>query len=245
MYITSKYPLLQEEEDFFLLSSIIFAGDVSISLPKRLHIVEDVYVTGSLESDTDIVTGGAFVIYGQLNSKSIQAKTLKALGRNMISGDLLTSESCIIGATHIEGSVITHNKLLSVSTLNVLGDIGINGEGDICFDLKAKGRIAVNGVLDCKGYINCSEMKVNSKKISRYGRVLSNKTNAIFYDRGFSVKVPGEGWVFVESEDVVPKMLSDDKLSIIAKEALKDTISLIQISDDITFTLERWDTTGS
>lgn len=219
--ISKDYIYLTEENDHYKASNLIVSDDVIIELDKRLHIEGDIFVAGGLTSNVEIDADGVIVISGTINAIGIQGSSIKMLGRINIAGDFLSRESCILGATNIEGTMISYGTLTLLSDCSIGEKAAFKGLIDSNYRLNVNGLLYIDGVLEAKGAISAKSCKVNNVDVSKYARFVSADYTVVMYDDMISLMIPSVGWKsFLSKEELKIASKNDNIIGNISSDIL-------------------------
>ncbi len=235
--INDDYPLLKEEDDFYILDSIVSGGDTKIQLKKRLHILEDIFSVGNLDANCDIVVAGTVIVHGGVSLKGFQVGKTKMLGQVHIDGDFMSKESAILGPTFVHGDIVTYKDFTAVSEFRVDGNMASTGNCTFAQEVFVTGKLYVNGLLTAKDKIFAEDLKINNIKTSKYGRFILDEQYVILYGDGIGVHTKELGWAFFDNIEAAKEILNVEDESIARKDSINRMISVYEMINKMQFTV--------
>ena len=234
--ITKEYPLLNESDDFYFITSISVIGDLEIELDKRLHVTSSIVVAGNIKSNVEVIVNEAIVCDGDIELSGIQAGKAKMLGRIKCDGDFLSKESAILGPIFVSGDMMCYGKLITVSEVRVDGNLAIQGTAEFNYEVYVTGRLFVNGSLDPKSIISASETKINGVETKTIGRFLTNSIYCVLFGDGILLYNQIIGWRSYKNIDDAKNMLDKtDECSATEADMISELLKTYDAIKDLQF----------
>ena len=162
-----------DQGEFYSISSLIVNDDLKIDLTKPLHVSGNLFVAGTVYSNTDVSVDGAIIINGGFNGDtlaSIGGIQIQALLN--LNGSLRSNKTVTIGSGEVKGDIVINRNMFVTRGLNAHGDVAV-GETIYLGGFSTFNKLLVAGLcIDAKDAFSCNgKVKLAGEIVETYARI--------------------------------------------------------------------------
>jgi cytoskeletal protein CcmA (bactofilin family) len=155
------------------MSSLIVNDDLTIDLDKPLQVSGNLFVAGTVHSNSTLSIDGTAVVNG-----NFIGKTLAAVGGIQIqaslelSGSLRSNKKVIIGVGRVTGDIVINRSLFVSRGLDVQGDVAIGETLQLGSFSTFNGLLVAGILIDAKDAFTCNgSVKLAGNIVETYARI--------------------------------------------------------------------------